>query len=615
MIVGTAGHVDHGKTALVKALTGVDTDRLAEEKRRGITIDLGFAPLRLPGDIRFGVVDVPGHEAFVRNMLAGATGVDLALLVVAADEGVMPQTREHLAILTLLGIKGGVVAITKTDLVDEEWLDLVRDDLRAALHDTPLADAPLVPTSVVSGVGLDDLRDALSEAARSLPARDAEDLFRMPVDRAFSVRGTGTVATGTVWSGCVARDALVRLLPGDRSARVRGIETHGEAVLAAAPGTRAAIALAGIDVHDVGRGSILVADGAWAPSRTLLADVALLEGVASRLGPRTRVRFHLGTSDVGARVVASGGALTPGEARHVRVVLDEPVVARAGDRFVLRGIAPVVTIGGGIVADPQPPHRRPRPRAARTGTPAERLECLLVEGGVHGVEVASLAVRAGVPPRDVPGLLAAVAGRARQLAARLYSESVVEAVALRLSAVVDEFHLRNPLEPGVPLQSARSQLGAPPELVEEALRRQVNAGRLEIAGSLARRAGWRPELTSAQDRVRGELLGAIERAGREPPSVGELEAAYGSQAASLLRLLERAELIVHVESDRYYARTVVEAMTAELRARMTPGREYAPPELREILGFSRKYLIPFLEYCDRARITERRPTGRVLIPS
>src|SRR5512138_3241943 len=251
MILGTAGHIDHGKTALVHALTGVDTDRLPEEKRRGITIELGFAPLRLADGTIVGVVDVPGHEGFVRTMLAGATGVDLALLVVAADEGVMPQTREHLAILQLLGVTRGIVALTKCDLVDDEWRELVVEDLRALLADTPLAGAPIVPTSSTTGEGTAELRAAIAEAARDVPARAADDLFRMPVDRAFTIKGTGTVVTGTVWSGRLTRDATVRVLPADRSVRVRGIQTHGDQVEIAEPGHRTAIALAGIDVADV----------------------------------------------------------------------------------------------------------------------------------------------------------------------------------------------------------------------------------------------------------------------------------------------------------------------------------------------------------------------------
>ena len=276
MILGTAGHIDHGKTTLVCALTGVDTDRLPEEKRRGITIELGFAPLVLDGVGTLGVVDVPGHEAFVRTMVAGATGIDLALLVVAADEGVMPQTREHLAILTLLGVRGGVVAVTKRDLVDDDWLALVEDDLRAALEGTALAAAPIVPVSATTGDGLDALRAALADAARGIPARAAGDLFRLPIDRAFTVKGTGTVVTGTVWSGALGRDATVRLFPADLAVRVRGLHAHGRAVEQVRAGDRAALALAGVDLDQVGRGAVLVQGTAWRASRVLRADVALL---------------------------------------------------------------------------------------------------------------------------------------------------------------------------------------------------------------------------------------------------------------------------------------------------------------------------------------------------
>ncbi|HJR41137.1 MAG TPA: selenocysteine-specific translation elongation factor, partial [Gemmatimonadaceae bacterium] len=405
MILGTAGHVDHGKTALVKALTGVDTDRLAEEKRRGITIDLGFAPLVLADGQTLGVVDVPGHEAFVRNMLAGATGVDLAMLVVAADEGVMPQTREHLAILSLLGIRGGVIALSKADLADADWLELVSDDVRSLVAGTPLGGSELVPTSALTGEGLERLRVALTSAAAALPRRDARDLFRLPVDRAFSVRGTGTVVTGTVWSGTLERDATVRILPGGRVARVRGIESHGRPLDRALPGTRTAIALAGVEVHEAPRGTTLVSDEGWAATTLLLAEVALLDDAPATLGPRTRVRFHLGTTDVGARLVAPGGAIARGEHRQARVVLDEPVVARAGDRFVLRSASPLHTIGGGIVEDPQPAHRRARPSATRSAGARERLERALHAAGAAGVSRSSLPVRIGVAADDGASLI------------------------------------------------------------------------------------------------------------------------------------------------------------------------------------------------------------------
>ncbi|MEX0909398.1 MAG: selenocysteine-specific translation elongation factor, partial [Gemmatimonadaceae bacterium] len=358
MILGTAGHIDHGKTALVRALTGVDTDRLPEEKRRGITIDLGFAPLHLDGLGTIGVIDVPGHEAFVRTMLAGATGVDLALLVVAADEGVMPQTREHLTILTLLGVRAGVVALTKTDLVDADWLELVTADVAAVLEGSGLQRASIVPVSATTGAGLDDLRAAIRAAAASVIARDTDDLFRMPIDRAFSVHGTGTVVTGTVWSGTLRKGAAT-VFPCALPVRVRDLQTHGASVESVSAASRAAVALSGATVEQAGRGAVLVAGEGWAESSVLLAELTL-SGSHVAVTPRTRVRLHLGAADVGARArlfePRAGQIQQP-----ARIRLDEPVVARAGDRFVLRAGSPLEVIAGGVVTDPLPADRRPKP--------------------------------------------------------------------------------------------------------------------------------------------------------------------------------------------------------------------------------------------------------------
>nr|MBA3672308.1 selenocysteine-specific translation elongation factor [Gemmatimonadaceae bacterium] len=303
MILGTAGHIDHGKTALVRALTGVDTDRLPEERRRGITIDLGFAPLTLDDGRVLGVVDVPGHESFVRTMVAGSTGIDLALLVVAADEGFMPQTREHLAILSLLGVCRGVVALTKSELVEPDWLAMVADDVRTQLGGTSLADAPVVAVSSMTGTGLAELRGLLTVAASALPERSDNDLFRMPVDRAFSVKGTGTVVTGTVWSGALTNDASVLLFPGGERLRVRGLEEHGHPTARVGPGARAAIALANVDAGALGRGAVIVQGDGWRETRVLRADLTLLPGSEGALGARARVRLHLGTTEVGARLV------------------------------------------------------------------------------------------------------------------------------------------------------------------------------------------------------------------------------------------------------------------------------------------------------------------------
>ena len=614
MILGTAGHVDHGKTALVKALTGVDTDRLEEEKRRGITIDLGFAPLRLDNGLTLGVVDVPGHEAFVRNMVAGATGIDLALLVIAADEGIMPQTREHLNILRLLGVRGGVVAISKCDLVDAEWLELVREDVNVALERTPLSSAAIIATSSVSGDGLSRLRQAIAEAADALPARGADDLFRMPIDRAFSLKGTGTVVTGTVWSGTLGREGVARVLPLGRSVRVRGLESHGSAIPAATTGMRAAVALAGVEVSELRRGQVLVADDSWAASTVVLAHVEMLASARRALGPRTQLRFHLGTADVGARVVAAGGALRPGSTAPARIMLEEPIIARAGDRFVLRGETPLVTVGGGVIDDPMPHGRRARPWQELAVSAADRLERHLADAGVRGVAVASLSVRLGTAPTQTVALAEADGSLGtRRIGDRIYSADAVARARQALLRLVDEYHRIAPLEPGAPLQSMRAQVGAPADLVDLIVREALASGELQLEGGLLARRGWSPRLTDRQVRLRGDLLGALQRAGREPPSASELEVSYGGDVVPLLRLMEREREVVAVEADRWFARPAIEELISRLRVEMKPGREHTPAELRDILGFSRKFLIPFLEYCDRHHITERRSSGRVLL--
>jgi len=612
MIVGTAGHIDHGKTALVRALTGIDTDRLPEEKRRGITIDLGFAPLDLPNVGVAGVVDVPGHEAFVRTMLAGATGIDLALLVIAADEGVMPQTREHLAILGLLGIRGGVVALTKSDLVEPDWLDLVRLDVADVLAGTAMADAPMVATSVVTGAGLPALREALAAAAADVSARRDDDVFRMPIDRVFTIRGTGTVITGTVWSGSIGRDDVVRVMPDDKTVRVRGLQAHGTAIDRAKPGTRLAVALAGIDHDALTRGAVLVSEGGWHASRVLRADLTLLGNTAAALSPRASVRFHLGTTEVGARVVTPGGALSPGETKAGRVVLDAPVVVRAGDRFVIRGGSPVSTLGGGVVVDPHPAHRRARPWTAQHDSFDARLSLALREAGGEGLGIADLPVRLGASPSDVAACLEKHKEVLR-IGARIFDRAYRDELVSSLAEAVARHHQRNPLDAGVLLQTIRARVVGRSELLDDAVRTAVISGHLEtIENGLVRRTGWRPTLSNDQTDLKATLAGALRTAGPEPPSLGELSAAHGPSVVPIIRMLEREGTIVPVESDRYYDAGALTALVDRLRNGMIGGREYTPSELRDVIGLSRKYLIPFLEYCDRRGITERRSTGRVL---
>ena len=606
MILGTAGHIDHGKTTLIHALTGVDTDRLPEEKRRGITIELGFAPLALDGVGTIGVVDVPGHEAFVRTMVAGATGVDLALLVVAADEGVMPQTREHLAILELLGVRSGVIALTKADLVDEEWLALVEEDVRQASA-RALPDATIVATSTRTGRGLPELRAALIAAARAVAPRGDDDLFRMPIDRAFTIKGTGTVVTGTLWTGRIERDAVVRILPGARVARVRGIQAHGRQLEAASPGARTAVALAGVETAEVSRGSTLVTDPTWQPTTLIRAEVTLLPGSEETFGPRTRLRFHAGTSDVGARVVAR--EIHPGEACSARVALDEPVVLRAGDRFVLRTSAPLNTIGGGIVTDPYAPRRA---HAWPAGlTPGDRLERMLDEAGAIGLDAASLPVRLGVTPAEGKILLSERGSGLLVVGTRVVARSVHRDLERRLVNLVDAHHLEHPLEPGISAQLARSRLAAGLELIESVIQARVEAGEISHVGGVLKRAGWAPTLSDSDVRLADQVRLRLASAGCEPPSAEEIVQELGSGVQAVIRFLERRGDVVQVEAGRYYEASQLTSLIERLHRALGGGRMASPSELREELGLSRKFLIPFLEYCDRLGYTNRGATGRV----
>ncbi len=609
MILGTAGHIDHGKTELVRALTGVDTDRLPEEKRRGITIALGFAPLRLEGVGTIGVVDVPGHEAFVRTMLAGATGIDMALLVIAADDGVMPQTREHLAILSLLDVGGGIVVLSKRDLVDDELLALVSEDVRAALAGSALADAPIIAVSARTGVGMDALRAAIADAARALPAREGDDIWRMPVDRVFSVAGAGTVVTGTAWSGTVGRDRSVRLLPIDRTARVRSVESHGEGVATAGAGARVALALVGVDREEVAHDTVIVdpADP-WAATRVLRADLTI-SPTSPAIGAKRWLRFHLGTADVGVRVVARGGPVAAGTTRPVRLILDAPVVARAGDRWVLRGGATQTTLGGGTITDPLPPGPRSKPWPAAGATIAERFQWMLDEAGGAGVARSSLTVRLGLRPSQVERFLRD-APKHVALGDRLVATSVLDGMRRRLLALVEAAHRDTPLQAGLDRQAARTLLTPISELADEVIRRAERAGLIVVHGASIAAPGFAPGAGAGASDAKARLLDALRIAGTGPPSLAELTAAFGPETQALLKLLEKEGSVVGIAMDWWFAREGVLSLLAKLRAHVKPGRIYSPSDLREPLGLTRKWLIPFLEWCDRRRISRRSADGR-----
>jgi selenocysteine-specific elongation factor len=603
VIVGTAGHIDHGKSALVTALTGRSMDRLAEERRRGITIDLNFAPLPLGTNLVAGVVDVPGHEDFVRTMVAGASGIDLALLVVAADEGIMPQTVEHLAVLEHLGVRAAIPVITKADLVEPEWLELVAAEVAQRLAGSPIAFEPPIAVSSRTGQGLEQLRARLAALATELPGRSAADLFRLPVDRAFSVAGVGTVVTGTAWSGRVAIGDPVLLLPQGRAGRVRSIESYGASLERSEPGARTALGLAGIDRADVHRGSVVVTpDSAWLPTSAVDVEILLQSDAPRPLVNRTRVRFHLGTAEVMARVLPRM-PIEPGRSGIARLTLDDPVVARGEDRFVLRSYSPVITIGGGRVLDPQPPYRRSLwPIELASRRPAERFRALLARHPA-GLSVAALPILLGLS-RGEAAELATREASARHVGERWVEVGTLDALAGRALETLKAYHRSHMSERGMPLETLRRSLKAPDPLVESVLADLAAAGRMRIFEGLAALAGFAPRVVGGEQEI-DRIVGLLEAAHLSPPTLAELQRESGrTDVGAVLRLAAASGRVEAVERNRYYTRAALDQFTQAL---VELGREgdIVPAAVRDRLGISRKYLIPLLEWADGRGITVR----------
>jgi len=615
-VVGTAGHIDHGKTALVKALTGVDTDRWEEEKRRGITIDLGFAPLPLANGIQASVVDVPGHEGFVKNMLAGATGIDVALLVIAADEGIMPQTEEHLAIVELLGVRRGIPVLTKRDLVDAEWLGMVRTEVAERLSRSRVRwHAPLA-VSALSGEGLDELRSALVAIAADLADRPVDDLFRLPIDRVFALAGAGTVVTGSTWSGTVKAGATVRLLPLDREVRVRSIEVHGEETDRAAPGRRTALALVGVAKEELERGHVALTGAGWAPTTALDVALELLPSVRKPLAARTRIRVHLGTAEVLARV-AQVRSIAPGESGVARLLLERPIVARGRDRFVIRSFSPVTTIGGGVVLDPFPP---PRPRVSERGLtagqpPSERLARLVEEAGLVGVRIADLPVRLGILPAEVPSTIAAAGKGVLPVDDILVARRAVSGEVERLGKAVAAHHEEHPLDPGLSLQSLRAAVNAPAPVLDVLIEHGMKKQAFERTedGAAVRKPGWKAALRARAGDAGGRLAQRLAEAKWQLPTVAELQKELGDPTVpALLAHLAREGSVERVDQERYALKQALDDFRRAVEDTLRELGAATPAQFRDRLGLTRKYLIPLLEWADRRGITSRKGDTRVL---
>ena len=627
VVVGTAGHIDHGKTSLVKALTGIDTDRLPEEKARGITIDLGFAFLEEPPDLTIEIVDVPGHERFVKNMLAGVGGIDLAMLVIAADEGVMPQTREHLAICSLLHIKSGLVALTKADLVEPDWLELVKDDVATLVRGTFLEGAPIQSVSAKTGEGLPELRQALRRLAEAVPERGVDQLPRLPIDRVFTVKGFGTVVTGTLMAGRLAVDDRVQVFPKGVEAKIRGLQTHGHPVTEARAGQRTAVNLQGVERAAVERGDVLGLAGTLVPSLLVDGTLELLEDAPRPVKSRTRVRFHAGTSEIMARaLLLDRPELEPGQTAFARFRLEAPLVVLPGDRFVVRSYSPIVTIGGGTLLDVDPPRfKRKAPALVahltllQTGSPEAVLEEHVRHVGGSGVRLQTLSGRVPFGPGKLRGLLGGLVAGGRVVVVDrdwyLHPESFARLRALAVGAL-EAFHRANPLKPGMSREELRGRAGGADERVFASLLVTLEAeGVVKTERDKVRLAAHEVRLSVEQqravDRVEEEFL----RAGAAPPSPEEALAhagIRGDEEHELFQVLVQGGTLVRVKESLFFHARALETIQGKLVALLRERKEIGPGDIKDLLGISRKYAIPLLEFFDARRVTVRVGERRAL---
>lgn len=641
IILGTAGHIDHGKTTLVKALTGTDTDRLKEEKERGITIELGFAHLNLPSGRKLGVVDVPGHERFVKNMVAGAMGMDLVILVVAADEGVMPQTREHLEICQLLGVKKGIVVLTKKDMVDEEWLELVTDDVRTFVAGTFLEGAPVLAVSSTTGEGLDRLLEVLDHCAGQVVPRRPVGPYRLPVDRVFVIKGFGTVVTGTSISGKIGVGDGVTIYPSGIDAKVRGIQVHGQESQEARPGMRTALNLQGVSKDDVKRGNVIASPGALRPSYLLDLELAYLQSAERPLKHRSPVRFHTGTTEVIGRILLRGDELLPGSNSYAQIKLEEPVAVLPGDRYVIRSYSPIRTIGGGRILHPLP-RKRKRTRQdlwdemdiLANGGPEELMEYHLARAGVRGLTATELSMRTGIYgktfKREIDHLLGSKKVVRFEADGPVIHGRIYEDLKKDALRILGAYHKDNPLVQGLskeelrsrlfpslsgarrPVQSMPQQAGsANQKLFQRLLQDMSKAGLLIQEQDIVRLSSHKVSLKDEESEIRHRLEELFRSAGLQPPSRKEAvtRAARGGDARTaenVFELMVRDGSLIRVREGLYYHPGVLKDLKQTVIGFLKEHGEMLITDFRDLSGgLSRKYMIPILEYLDNQRITIR----------
>ncbi|NLT22623.1 MAG: selenocysteine-specific translation elongation factor [Syntrophorhabdus sp.] len=625
IIVGTAGHIDHGKTTLIRALTGIDCDRLKEEKERGITTELGFAHWRLDEDLLVGIVDVPGHERFVRHMVAGAWGIDTVLLVVAADEGVMPQTREHLDICEILGLTKGIVVITKKDLVDAEMVELVEEDVRDFLKGRALENAPVVAVSATTGENLDLLKGMLRDLSTGIEERSREGIFRLPVDRVFTLRGMGTIVTGTCISGHLSVGEEVELFPFSRKARVRSIQAYHEDVKEASAGQRIAFNLQGLDRQDVERGSMVARPDTLLLTSRIDASLRLLKLPMKPIRHDSILRFHIATTQEEARLVLlESDQIEPGQELFVQFVFKRPIVVLPGDRFILRGSYAIQTVGGGKVLDIMPArHKRKTGELGRAyhvlskGTDLEKAAYHVLKGGFQGVRQQNLSILTG---KDIPSIERVGEVLRKEAIATLVGKTYLhkdyfDAYREKVVAFVGEYHKANPLKIGISKEELRSRLPATDvQVFQSALDVCVAAGLIVVEKDRVRSRDH-ARGTSQTDEFEKRVLDALLTAGFTPPGLKDLAGIVGVTEKNARELLERLAFtggVVKVGQDMYFHRDMIEEVKEKAANYLRDHQEMGPSDFKSELNLSRKFLIPLLEYLDQIKLTIRKGDKRVL---
>jgi selenocysteine-specific elongation factor len=621
IILGTAGHIDHGKSALVKALTGIDPDRLKEEKERGITIDIGFADIVYPeSDLTVGIVDVPGHEKLIKNMLAGAGGIDMVLLVIAADEGIMPQSREHLSICNILKIKSGMIAITKSDLVEKEWLDLVREDVKGFVKGTFLEDAPVIPVSSKTGENLEQLKKEIMKLALTIAPKSSDGLFRLPIDRVFTLKGFGTVITGTAISGKVSLDEPIEILPAGIKTKVRGLHSHGRAIKTALAGQRVAINLQAVEKEDLNRGDVAVTSASFDETKILDVFIELLKDVPA-LRNRSLVHFYAGTSETVARAVLYGrDEVKAGESCYCQLRLKDPVIVLSGDRYIIRRFSPLETLGGGEVLDPSPPKRRRKEvlsglEVLHTGTLSQKISLKIEHAQAEGISVQRLMgwINAGTGAVSEAIEDLRKSGEVVRFEDVLLHSKSLASMQNGIRGFLRTFHEKNPLKHGMPKEEVRNQLRIDPRTFNFIL-----SGLEDVVTekNLLRLKDFSIALTSSEETYKGKILEALEEGGFQPPSREELAATLQmdqKHISDILNILAKEGSTVRISETFFIPDRVYQEMMARLRGFFATKKEMTVADFRDLLNTTRKYALPFLEYLDSHKVTIRTGDVRKLL--